>query len=124
MRFGILTGEYPPEVYGGAGVHVEYLTRELARHVDVAVHCFGAPRPSPLVTGTYRPWAGLSGGRPPDAALEAMSVDLAMARALEGVDVVHSHTWYANLGGHLAKLLWGVPHVCTTHSLEIGRAHV
>jgi starch synthase len=118
MRVGILTREYPPEVYGGAGVHVEYLTRELARHVDVAVHCFGAPRPSPLVTATYRPWAALAGGRPADAALEAMSVDLAMARALQGVDVVHSHTWYANLGGHLAKLLWGVPHVCTTHSLE------
>jgi starch synthase len=113
MRVGILTREYPPEVYGGAGVHVEYLTRELAHHVDVAVHCFGAPRESPLVAGTYRPWGALS-----DVALQTMSVDLAMAQRLGDTDVVHSHTWYANLAGHLAKLLWGIPHVCTTHSLE------
>jgi alpha-maltose-1-phosphate synthase len=113
MRVGILTREYPPEVYGGAGVHVEYLTRELSRHVDVAVHCFGAPRESALVAGTYRPWAALS-----DVALQTMSVDLAMAQHLGNTDLVHSHTWYANLAGHLAKLLWDIPHVCTTHSLE------
>ncbi|MGA8014924.1 MAG: glycogen synthase [Candidatus Dormiibacterota bacterium] len=118
MRVGVLTREYPPEVYGGAGVHVEHLTREMARHVDVAVHCFGAPRDSPLVAGTYRPWSVLQSGRPEGAALATMSVDLAMAGALQGLDVVHSHTWYANLAGHLAKLLWDVPHVCTTHSLE------
>ena len=113
MRVGILTREYPPEVYGGAGVHVEYLTRELARHVEVAVHCFGSPRDSPLVARTYQPWDELG-----DAALAVMSVDLAMAQHLGDTDLVHSHTWYANLAGHLAKLLWGVPHVCTTHSLE------
>ena len=113
MRVGILTREFPPEVYGGAGVHVEYLTRELARHIDVAVHCFGAPRESSLVARSYLPWDALS-----DMALQTMSVDLAMAQHLGETDVVHSHTWYANLGGHLAKLLWGVPHVCTTHSLE------
>ena len=118
MRVALLTREYPPEVYGGAGVHVEYLTRELARHIEVAVHCFGAPRPSDLVAATYQPWPALATGRPADAALEAMSVDLAMASALSGVDLVHSHTWYTNLAGHLAKLLWDVPHVCTTHSLE------
>jgi len=119
MRVGVLTREYPPEVYGGAGVHVEYLTRELARHIEVAVHCFGEPRSSPLVAATYRPWDALHwGDRPEDTALGVMSVDLAMARALDGVDLVHSHTWYANLAGHLAKLLWDVPHVCTTHSLE------
>ena len=118
MRVGILTREYPPEVYGGAGVHVEYLTRELARHVDVRVHCFGEPRSSPLVAAAYQPWEALQGGRPEDAALAVMSVDLAMAGGLEGMDLVHSHTWYANLAGHLAKLLWDVPHVCTTHSLE------
>jgi starch synthase len=118
MRVALLTREYPPEVYGGAGVHVEYLSRELARHVDLAVHCFGAPRPSPLVAQAYRPWAALAGPSPSAAALETMSVDLAMARGVEGVDLVHSHTWYANLAGHLAKLLWGVPHVATTHSLE------
>jgi alpha-maltose-1-phosphate synthase len=113
MRVGILTREYPPEVYGGAGVHVEYLTRELARHVEVAVHCFGSPRDSPLVARTYEAWDELG-----DAALAVMSVDLAMAQHLGDTDLVHSHTWYANLAGHHAKLLWGVPHVCTTHSLE------
>lgn len=113
MRLGVLTREYPPEVYGGAGVHVEYLTRELARHVDVAVHCFGAPRESPLVAGTYRPWNALS-----DMALQTMSVNLAMTQHLGETDLVHSHTWYANFAGHLAKLRWGIPHVCTTHSLE------
>jgi starch synthase len=119
MRVGVLTREYPPEVYGGAGVHVEYLTRELARHVEVAVHCFGEPRRSPLVAAAYRPWTELlEGGRPEDAALGVMSVDLAMARGVRGVDLVHSHTWYTNLAGHLAKLLWDLPHVCTTHSLE------
>jgi starch synthase len=118
VKVGILTREFPPEVYGGAGVHVQYLARELARHVDVAVHCFGQPRPSPLVARAYRAWTALEGGRPEDAALAVLSVDLAMAGALDGLDVVHSHTWYANFAGHLAKLLWGVPHVCTTHSLE------
>ncbi len=118
MRAAILTREFPPEVYGGAGVHVDHLTRELARRIHVEVHCFGAPRESALVAGAYRPWEALLGGRPEDAALGVMSVDLAMAGALRGVDLVHSHTWYANLAGHLAKLLWGVPHVCTTHSLE------
>jgi starch synthase len=119
MRVGILTREFPPEVYGGAGVHVEHLAAELAHHIEVAVHCFGAPRSSPLVAAAYQPWSELQGGgRPEETALAVMSVDLAMARGLEGVDLVHSHTWYANLAGHLAKLLWGVPHVCTTHSLE------
>ncbi len=113
MKVGILTREYPPEVYGGAGVHVEYLARELAHYVDVAVHCFGAPRDSPLVERAYQPWGELD-----ETALAAMSVDLAMAQHLGGTDLVHSHTWYANLAGHFAKLLWGIPHVCTTHSLE------
>ena len=113
MRVGLLTREFPPEVYGGAGVHVEYLAAALAHHVEVAVHCFGAPRSSPPVARTYRPWDELT-----DTALATMSVDLAMAQHLGDTDLVHSHTWYANLGGHLAKLLWGIPHVCTAHSLE------
>ncbi|MBA3621045.1 MAG: glycogen synthase [Actinomycetota bacterium] len=118
LRAALLTREYPPEVYGGAGVHVEYLARELAHHVGVAVHAFGPPRDDPLVAGAYQPWEELVGGGPHMAALRTMSVDLAMAAAVEGADVVHSHTWYANLAGHLAKLLYGVPHVVTTHSLE------
>jgi starch synthase len=118
LRVGLLTREFPPEVYGGAGVHVEYLSRELARLVDLEVHCFGAPRPSPLVAGTYEPWDALAGSRSELAALRHMSTDLAMAAGLAGVDLVHSHTWYANLAGHLAKLVYDVPHVATTHSLE------
>ncbi len=118
MRVGILTREYPPEVYGGAGVHVEHLARELAHHVDVRVHCFGEPRHDPLVAAAYRPWDALAGRRPEDTALAVMSVDLAIAHGLDGVDIIHSHTWYANLAGHLGKLVWDVPHVCTCHSLE------
>lgn len=117
MKAGLLTREYPPEVYGGAGVHVEYLSQELSRLIDVEVYCFGAERDSALVARAYPPWSALpSGGA--GAALGAMAVDLRMAGDVGGVDLVHSHTWYANLGGHLAKLLYGVPHVMTAHSLE------
>ncbi|MEU9558644.1 glycogen synthase [Streptomyces fumanus] len=116
MRVGLLTREYPPDVYGGAGVHVEFLARELAALVDLDVHCWGeasgADAPGVL---RHRPWSGLDGA---NDALRTFSVDLAMAAALAGRDLVHSHTWYANLGGHLAKLLHGVPHVMTAHSLE------
>src|SRR5580765_7886003 len=119
LRVALLTREYPPEVYGGAGVHVEYLARELDRLVDVTVHCFGADR---RVAGppavAYRPWGALRGDAPYAAALEAISVDLAIAAGVEGTQLVHSHTWYANLGGHIAKLVHGVPHVATVHSLE------
>ncbi|MER7165101.1 glycogen synthase [Micromonospora sp. NPDC000207] len=114
LRVDLLTREYPPEVYGGAGVHVEYLARELRRLADVRVHCFGGDRTEPGVTGYPDP-AGLAGA---NAALRTMGVDLEMAAACAGTDVVHSHTWYANLAGHTAKLLHGVPHVVTAHSLE------
>ncbi|MEV4843732.1 glycogen synthase [Micromonospora matsumotoense] len=114
LRVDLLTREYPPEVYGGAGVHVEYLARELRRLADVRVHCFGAERAEPGVTAYPEP-AGLGGA---NAALRTMGVDLAMAAGCAGTDVVHSHTWYANLAGHTAKLLYGVPHVVTAHSLE------
>ena len=117
MKVALLTREYPPEVYGGAGVHVEYLSRELAALAEVEVHCFGKPRSLPLVRGSYEPWAELPTGGGA-AALQALAVDLRMAAAVAGADVVHSHTWYANMGGHLAKLLHGVPHVVTSHSLE------
>ncbi|HUH08464.1 MAG TPA: glycosyltransferase, partial [Egibacteraceae bacterium] len=113
----LLTREFPPEVYGGAGVHVEYLSQALSEHVDVRVHCFGQPRDSALVAGAYQPWERLSAS-PHSAALGPMSVDLAMAAGVEAADLVHSHTWYTNLGGHVAKLLHGIPHVATTHSLE------
>jgi starch synthase len=117
LRVGVLTREYPPEVYGGAGVHVENLCRELARLVDVDVHCFGAERDSPLVRHTYPfPDPSLPAGTA--TPLQVMSVDVQMAARLAGVDLVHSHTWYANFAGHLAKLVHGVPHVLTTHSLE------
>jgi starch synthase len=102
-------------------VHVEYLARELARLVDLTVHCWGeqrAPEPGGPAIRSYRPWEALAGGGGPAAALEAVSVDLAMANGVEGAALVHSHTWYANLAGHLAKLLYGIPHVATVHSLE------
>jgi len=118
VRVSLLTREFPPEVYGGAGVHVEYLSRELARLIDVEVRCFGSARSSPLVAAAYQPWEALGGERPHLAALRHMSVDLAMAPDVEGADLVHSHTWYTNLAGHLAKLLFDIPHVATTHSLE------
>src|SRR5215213_6841007 len=117
MRVALLTREYPPEVYGGAGVHVEYLGRELGRIVDLTVHCWGEDRSADGVVA-HRPWDALGGSAPHLAALQAMSIDLTMAAGVEGADVIHSHTWYANLGGHLGKLVHDVPHVATVHSLE------
>jgi starch synthase len=117
VRVALLTREYPPEVYGGAGVHVEYLARELARLEQLTVHCWGAPRDAPGVVA-HRAWDALVGPEPHLAALQAMSIDLAMAARTQGAELVHSHTWYANLAGHLAKLTYGIPHVATVHSLE------
>lgn len=114
MRVDLLSREYPPEVYGGAGVHVEYLARELRRLAEVRVRCFGPPRPEDGVTG-YRVPGGLEGA---NAALQVLGVDLEMAAGCAGADLVHSHTWYANFAGHVAKMLYGTPHVVTTHSLE------
>jgi alpha-maltose-1-phosphate synthase len=114
MRVGILTREYPPEVYGGAGVHVEFLSRELRRLVDVEVHCFGSGRSEPGVFA-YVPPAGLTGANP---ALRTIGVDLEIADAVADLDVLHSHTWYANLAGVLGATLHGLPHVLTAHSLE------
>jgi alpha-maltose-1-phosphate synthase len=114
MRVDLLTKEYPPEVYGGAGVHVEYLARELRKLVDVRVHCMGSPREEDGVRAYSTP-ADLVAANP---ALRTLGTDLAMAAGSAGGDVVHSHTWYANLAGHVAKMLHGVPHVMTAHSLE------
>ncbi len=110
MKVALLTREYPPEVYGGAGVHVEYLARALSGLVELTVHCQGAPRDTAVA---HQPWPALH-----DAALRVFSADLSMADAVGGADLVHSHTWYANLAGHLASLLHCVPHVATVHSLE------
>ena len=118
MKIALLSREYPPEVYGGAGVHVEYLARELGPLVELAVHCFGKERSLPEVAGSYQPWAALDGEAPEFAALRTLSVDLLMAKAVRGTELVHTHTWYANFAGHLAKLMYGVPHVMTSHSLE------
>ena len=116
MRVALLTREYPPEVYGGAGVHVEYLARELRRLIDVEVHCFGKPRDESGVTAHVADAQLLETGA--NAALLTMSTDLSIAAATGDADLVHSHTWYANLAGHVSKLLHDVPHVVTTHSLE------
>jgi starch synthase len=117
VRVALLTREYPPEVYGGAGVHVEFLARELRKLIDVDVHCFGADRDEPGVTA-YRPPAELSDANP---ALKALGTDLAIAAGVGSVDVVHSHTWYANIAGVLAGMLAGIPHVVSAHSLEPSR---
>jgi starch synthase len=114
MRVDLLSREYPPEVYGGAGVHVEYLARDLRPLVDTRVRCFGAPRSEDGVSAYGVP-AELAEA---NAALGVLGVDLQMAADAAGADLVHSHTWYANLAGHTAKLLHGIPHVMTTHSLE------
>ena len=121
MRVALLTREYPPNVYGGAGVHVEHLSAELDHIVDLDVHCFGPRRrragESPRVIA-HPQWKLLEGDGVHRGALAAASVDLSMVAALEGVEVVHSHTWYTNLAGELARLTYAVPHVATVHSLE------
>ncbi|GAB3253097.1 glycogen synthase [Alteromonas gracilis] len=116
MRIDVLSREYPPEVYGGAGVHVAELVRALRAtgSVDARVHCFGAPRHEAGTTAYADP-PGLVDA---NAAIRTLGVDLEMVGGTAGADLVHSHTWYANLAGHLAGLLHGVPHVVSAHSLE------
>ncbi len=114
MRVDVISREYPPEVYGGAGVHVAELVKGLRAHVDVTVRCFGAPRSEPGVFAYGVPQS-LEGANP---ALTTLGVDLEIAEATAGTDLVHSHTWYANAAGRLSALLHGVPHVVTAHSLE------
>ena len=116
MRVDILTKEYPPAIYGGAGVHVAELVRALRAlsDLDVRVQAFGEPRDEPGVSA-YPDLPELADA---NAALQTLGVDLSIAAGCAGTDLVHSHTWYANLAGHLAGLLYGVPHVVTAHSLE------
>lgn len=112
MRVSILTREYPPYIYGGAGVHVGQLVPQLRKLIDVDVHCMGQERDNAQAhPETFPPDA--------NAALRTFGADLSMVAALPtSLDVVHSHTWYANLGGHLGGLYLDIPHVVTTHSLE------
>ncbi len=114
VRVDLLTREYPPHVYGGAGVHVTELVAVLRRHVEVQVRCFDGPRGDEGVTGYDTP-SGLADANP---ALRTLGVDLLMAGDVAGADIVHSHTWYANLAGHVAGILHDVPHIVTAHSLE------
>lgn len=114
MRVDVVTREYPPEVYGGAGVHVAELVSALRPSLDVVVRCFGLPREENDVHAYLVP-PQLTTANP---ALATLGVDLQIAQDVAGADLVHSHTWYANAAGHLAKLLHGIPHVVTAHSLE------
>jgi starch synthase len=112
MRVAMMTREYPPEIYGGAGVHVTQLVAQLRRLCEVDVHCMGTPRPGAFA---YQPDPRLQDA---NAALSTLSADLVMAHAASGATVVHSHTWYTGMAGHLAAMLYDIPHVLTAHSLE------
>ena len=114
MRVDFVTKEYPPHIYGGAGVHVTELVKVLRNLVDVRVHAFGEPVSEPGTFGYAIP-AELTASNP---AIQTLGVDLSIVAALEGADIVHSHTWYANFAGQLGSMLHGIPHVITAHSLE------
>ena len=138
MRVGLMTREYPPYVYGGAGVHVEYLSRELARTIEVEVHAWGAtPEASQPLPGAdsataprnldihfEQPWDAISTGTEAKfkGALEALSLNLLEQLHLDKLDIIHTHTWYVAMAGFLARKLYGIPFVLTTHSLEPLRA--
>ena len=126
MRVGLMTREYPPQVYGGAGVHVEYLSRELAKLIEVEVHCWGPQRADEgnlHVIGDEPP-AEVTAGT--DAkfktAVDALALNLSQMKELGRIDIVHTHTWYVSMAGFLAKKLYNIPFVLTTHSLEPLRA--
>src|SRR6516164_7636290 len=126
MRVGLFTREYPPHVYGGAGVHVDYLSRELAKEIEVEVHCWGSQnidRGNLHVRGA-QPWGEITNGTESKFknALEALSLNLTQVKSLTGIDIVHTHTWYASMAGYLGKKLYNMPFVLTTHSLEPLRA--
>jgi alpha-maltose-1-phosphate synthase len=126
MRVGLITREYPPEVYGGAGVHVEYLSRELAKLIEVEVHCWGTQRVDEgnlHVRGDLPPAEVTDGTKEKfKTAVDALALNLKEMKELGGIDVVHTHTWYASMAGFLAKKLYDIPLVLTTHSLEPLRA--
>ena len=121
-----MTREYPPNVYGGAGVHVEYLSRELARKIDVEVHCWGTQHEDAgnLHVRGDEPWT-LIGQRTEakfKTALETLTLNIAQMTSIAQIDIVHTHTWYVAMAGFLAKKLYNIPFVLTTHSLEPLRA--
>lgn len=118
MRVDLLTREYPPHVYGGAGVHVTELARVLSAHAEVHVHAFDGPREGDTGAITVHGYNDLPDLTDVNAALRTLGVDLAIAGNLAGADIIHSHTWYANMAGHIGALLHGVPHVVSAHSLE------
>ena len=122
MRVGLFTREYPPNVYGGAGVHIEYLSRELAKKIEVEVECWGDQNvdEGKLHVRGREPWSEIAEGTTEKfkSALEAFSLNLTQVKALSGIDVVHTHTWYVSMAGFMAKKLYGMPFVLTTHSLE------
>jgi alpha-maltose-1-phosphate synthase len=126
VRVGLFTREYPPNIYGGAGVHVDYLSRELAKTIEVEVHCWGDQTDDNgnLHVRGAQPWSEISNGTQEKfkGALEAFSLNLTQVKALEGVDIAHTHTWYVSMAGYLAKKLYKIPFVLTTHSLEPLRA--
>ncbi len=126
MRAALFTREFPPNIYGGAGVHVDYLSRELAHKIDVEVHCWGQQHldEGRLHVRGAEPWSEITNGTPGKfkGALEALSLNLTQVKALERIDVVHTHTWYVAMAGFLAKRLYNIPFVLTTHSLEPLRA--
>jgi starch synthase len=121
-----MTREYPPNVYGGAGVHVEYLSRELAKSIEVEVHCWGKQFSDDgnLHVRGGEPWSEITNGTEGKykTALETFSLNLAQVTSLAAIDIVHTHTWYVSMAGFLAKKLFNVPFVLTTHSLEPLRA--
>jgi starch synthase len=126
VRVGLFTREFPPQVYGGAGVHVEYLSRALAKHIAVEVHCWG---PQNFDDGNLHlrgaePWEEITNGTEGKfkGALEALSLNLTQVKFLTGIDIVHTHTWYTAMAGYFAKKLYKLPFVLTTHSLEPLRA--
>lgn len=114
LRIGLVTKEWPPQVYGGAGVHVVQLSQALRNQPGIAVdvHCFGGPRTDAFGYDTPADFENSN------AAIQALATDLAIADKLNGVDLIHSHTWYANFAGFTANLLHGTPHVVSAHSLE------
>jgi alpha-maltose-1-phosphate synthase len=126
LRVGLMTREYPPNVYGGAGVHVEYLSRELAKSIEVEVHCWGKQFSDDgnLHVRGGEPWSEITNGTEGKykTALETFSLNLAQMTSLAAIDIVHTHTWYVSMAGFLAKKLFNVPFVLTTHSLEPLRA--